>query len=182
MCKIIFIGFFCIVFHCNTYKLCAPFPIQIIIHIGWGCLFYPEIIIYHLSWFYSFTLGWFLLDLMDDTWPMIISCMVLLPEEATSDNSITIQTVVHCQSIYSHTQYMWPDLRKAGFHAHNSKTHFSPSNVSCTRWLTIQPGIDAESCPGCFCCGLFLTLVRHPWVYGSPSNGCISPWQADSWL
>ena len=35
---------------------------------------------------------------------------------------------------------MWPDLRKAGFHTHNSKTHFSPSNNSCTRWLTIQPG------------------------------------------
>ena len=28
-------------------------------------------------------------------------------------------------------QYMWPDLRKAGFHAHNNKTHFSPSNDSC---------------------------------------------------
>ena len=36
--------------------------------------------------------------------------------------------------------HMWPDLRKAGFHAHNSKAHFSPSNNSCTRWLTIQPG------------------------------------------
>ena len=70
---------------------------------------------------------------------------------------------------------MWPHLRKAGFHAHNSKTHFSPSNNGCTRWLTIQPGIDAESCPGCFCCGLFLRLVRRPRVYGSPSNGCISP-------
>ena len=78
--------------------------------------------------------------------------------------------------------HLWPDLRKAGFHAHNSKTHFSPSNNSCTRWLTIQPGVDAESCPGCFCCGLFLRLVRRPRVYGSPSNGCISPWQADSWL
>ena len=82
---------------------------------------------------------------------------------------------------YTYT-YMWPDLRKAGFHTHNSKTHFSPSNVSCTSWLTIQPGIDAESCPGCFCCGLFLRLVRRPRVYGSPSNGWISTWQADSWL
>ena len=70
--------------------------------------------------------------------------------------------------------YMWPDLRQAGFHAHNSKTHFSPSNNSCTRWLAIQPGINAESCPGCFCCGLFLRLVRRPRVYGSPSNACIS--------
>ena len=72
---------------------------------------------------------------------------------------------------------MWLDLRKAGFHTHNSKTHFSPSNNSCTRWLIIQPGIDAESCPGCFCCGLFLRLVRRPGVYGLPSNRCISPWQ-----
>ena len=106
MCKIIFIGFFCIVFHCNTYELCAPFAIQIVIHIGWECLFLTKIIIYHLSSFYSFTLDHFLLDLMDDTWPMIISCMVLLPEEATSDNSISIHTIAHCQSIYSHTQYM----------------------------------------------------------------------------
>ena len=26
-----------------------------------------------------------------------------------------------------------PDLRKATFHAHNIKTHFSPLNDSCTR-------------------------------------------------
>ena len=69
---------------------------------------------------------------------------------------------------------MWPDLRKAFFHAHNSNTHFSPSNNSCTHWLTIQPGIDAENWPGCFCCGLFLRIVRYPRVYGSPSNGCMS--------
>ena len=68
--------------------------------------------------------------------------------------------------------YMWPDLRKTSFHVHNSKTHFSPSNSSCSRWLTIQPGIDAESCLDCFCCSLFLRLVWHPRVYGSPSNGC----------
>ena len=30
-----------------------------------------------------------------------------------------------------------------------------------THYLTIQPGIGAESCPGCFCCGLFLRLVGH---------------------
>ena len=77
---------------------------------------------------------------------------------------------------------MWPDLRNSGFHTHNNKTHFSPSNNSCTCWLTLQPGIDAKSCPDCFCCGLFLRLVRRPRVYGSPTNGCISPWQADSWL
>ena len=32
------------------------------------------------------------------------------------------------------------------------------------------------------CCGLFLRLVGHPWVLRSPSNGFISPWQADSQL
>ena len=78
--------------------------------------------------------------------------------------------------------YLWPDLRKASCHAHNNKTHFSPSNDRCTCWLTIQPGIDSKSCPGCFCCGLFLRLVRCPRVFWSPSNGCMSPWQADSWL
>ena len=78
--------------------------------------------------------------------------------------------------------YMWPDLRKDVFHAHNSKTHFSPSNDSCIPWLTIQASIDAESYLGCFCCGLFLRRVRRPQVLGSRSNGCISPWQADSRL
>ena len=34
MCNSIFIGCFCIVFHCNTYKLYRPFSIQIVIHIG----------------------------------------------------------------------------------------------------------------------------------------------------
>ena len=29
--------------------------------------------------------------------------------------------------------HMRPDLRKAGFHARNNKTRFSPSNSSCTR-------------------------------------------------
>ena len=101
-------------------------------------------------------------------------------------NWIWIQQMLHRlhkqrNDIYQNYK-MWPDLRKAGFHAHNNKTHFSPSNDSCTCWLTIQPGIDAKSCPGYFCCGLFLKLVRRPRVYGSPSNGCISPWQADSRL
>ena len=91
--------------------------------------------------------------------------------------------IILCLKILGYTVYhMWPDLRKAAFHAHNGKTHFSPSHNSCTCWLTIQPGIDAQSCPGCFCCGLFLRLIRRSQVYGSPSNGCISPWQADSWL
>ena len=78
--------------------------------------------------------------------------------------------------------HMWPNLRKASFHAHNSKTHFSPSNNGCIHSLTIKPGIDAESCPGCFWCGLFLWLVGHPRVLRSPLNGSISPWQADSRL
>ena len=78
--------------------------------------------------------------------------------------------------------HMWPDLRKATFYAHNIKTHFSPLNNSCTHWLRIQVGIDAESYPGCFSCGLFLRPVRRPRVLGWPSDGYISPWQADSRL
>ena len=34
MCNCIFIGCFCVVFHCNTYELYQPFSIQIVIHIG----------------------------------------------------------------------------------------------------------------------------------------------------
>ena len=79
------------------------------------------------------------------------------------------------------THYMWPNLRKATFHAH-IKTQFSQLNDTCSHWLTIQAGIDAESCLGCFCCGLFLRPVRCPQVLVSPSNGYISPWQADSYL
>ena len=33
---------------------------------------------------------------------------------------------------------MWLDLIRSVFHAHNSKTHFSPSNDSCIYQLTIQ--------------------------------------------
>ena len=69
---------------------------------------------------------------------------------------------------------MWTDLREAGCQVHNGKSHFSPSNNSCTHWLTIQASIDVESCLSYFNCGLFLNLVRCPWVLGSPSNGSIS--------
>ena len=31
--------------------------------------------------------------------------------------------------------HMWPNLRKAGFHAHNSKTHISPSNDACILYI-----------------------------------------------
>ena len=77
-----------------------------------------------------------------------------------------------CHTIYIYIIIaMWSDLRKADFHAHNSKTHFSPSNNSS---LTIQASTDAESCLGCFCRDLFLRLVRCPQVVGLPSNGCMS--------
>ena len=46
--------------------------------------------------------------------------------------------------------YTWPHLRKASFHIHNSKTHFSPSNDSCTHELTNKAGIDAESYQAAF--------------------------------
>ena len=54
-------------------------------------------------------------------------------------------------------------------YTHNKKTHFSPSNDSCTHWLTIQPGIDTENCSGCFCCYLLLRLVRCPRMLGLSS-------------
>ena len=90
--------------------------------------------------------------------------------------------VLICKCVYKKIiiVHMWPEMRKTGFHTHSSKTHFSPSNDSCTHWLTIQAGIDTESCPGCFCCSLFMRLVIRPRALGLPSNGCISPWQADS--
>ena len=47
-------------------------------------------------------------------------------------------------------QDIWPDLRNAGFHLHNSMTHFSPSNNSYAHWLTIEAIIDAESCWAAF--------------------------------
>ena len=34
MCNSIFIGCFCVVFHCNTYELYRLFSVQIVIHIG----------------------------------------------------------------------------------------------------------------------------------------------------
>ena len=95
----------------------------------------------------------------------------------------TCLAVGYMEGRFSQIQsHLWLDLRKDAFHAHNSKTHFSPSNDSCIHWLTIQASIGAESCLGYFCCGLFLRLVRHPRVLGSPSNGSISPCQADTWL
>ena len=40
MCNSIFIGCFCVVFHCNTYELYRPFSVQIVIHIGLKLLNY----------------------------------------------------------------------------------------------------------------------------------------------
>ena len=69
--------------------------------------------------------------------------------------------------------HVWPGLRKAGFHAHNSITHVAPSNDSCTHWLTIQAGIDVDTCLGYFCCSLLLRNISCSSVLGSPSNICI---------
>ena len=94
----------------------------------------------------------------------------------------TLLRLCYCIIYGYFISYMWPNLRKVSFHAHNSKTHFLPSNKGCIHSLTIKPGIDAKSCPGCFWCGLFLRLVGHSRVLRSPLNGSISPWQADSRL
>ena len=96
-------------------------------------------------------------------WDCNIPIIELFKDSVKDDISPDIR---HISAI----MYMWPNLTKATFHAHNIKTHFSPSNDTCSHWLTIQAGIHAESCLGCFFCGLFLRPVRCPWVLRSPSN------------
>ena len=46
MCNSIFIGCFCVVFHCNTYELYRPFSIQTVIHIGLKYLIQPILTLY----------------------------------------------------------------------------------------------------------------------------------------
>ena len=53
---------------------------------------------------------------------------------------------------------MWLNLRKAGFHAHKSKIHFSPLNDRRTHWITTQASIDAESLPVDFVVACFKGL------------------------
>ena len=46
--------------------------------------------------------------------------------------------------------------------------HFSPSSNSSTHALANNSdryGVGGRSCPGCFCCSLFLRLVRHPHAF-----------------
>ena len=49
------------------------------------------------------------------------------------------------------------------------------SCTNCTHQLTFQAGISAESCPGCFCCGLFLRLVWHTLCSGGLLQMALSP-------
>ena len=84
-------------------------------------------------------------------------------------------TIVNCNAVlYFSVTYVTAFEKRRLTHTHNSKTHYSPSNDSCIHRLTIQASIDAESCLGCFCWGLFLRLVRCPWVLALSSNGSIS--------
>ena len=64
---------------------------------------------------------------------------------------------------------MWPDLRKATFHAHNIMTHFSPLNDSCTHWLIIQAVMDAA--------GLLLV-----WLVSEACQTSMSAQVAFKWL
>ena len=50
---------------------------------------------------------------------------------------------------------MWLDLRKAGFHAHNGRPHFSLSINSLTNILTFHACLSAKALLVCFCQGLF---------------------------
>ena len=56
---------------------------------------------------------------------------------------------------YTYIIHKWQDLKNANFHVYSSKTHFLPSNDNCTQWLTIKPGIDAESFRDYFCYDFF---------------------------
>ena len=47
------------------------------------------------------------------------------------------------------------DLRKPGFHTHNSKIHVSPSHNICTHQQAFQAGISAESYQGAFAVACF---------------------------
>ena len=70
-------------------------------------------------------------------WYHFMSLNMSFCNSIISMNSIIIRFALLLQRYLK----LWPDLRKAGFHTHNSKTHFSPSKNSCTHWLTRQAGI-----------------------------------------
>ena len=77
---------------------------------------------------------------------------------------------------------MWLDLRKAGFHAHNGRSHFSLLIHSFTNRLTFHASLSGKSLPVCFSWGLFYRPVRRPRVCGWTSQHCGWPEQNLNWL
>ena len=69
--------------------------------------------------------------------------------------------------------YIWLDLRKSGFHACNSKTHFLLSNNSCTCKLT------NNSCK--YWCWRFPGLLLL-WLVSEACQMSMSGWVAFKWL
>ena len=69
--------------------------------------------------------------------------------------------------------------KPASTHTTSRHTFHHQTIVVHYKLRTIKAGIDAESFPGWFCCGLFLRLVRHPRVFRLPSTRSVSPWKAD---
>ena len=51
--------------------------------------------------------------------------------------------------------YMWLDLRKPGFHAHNDRPHISLSLDGCTIRLSFHASLSAKGFTVCFYWGLF---------------------------
>ena len=77
---------------------------------------------------------------------------------------------------------MWLDLRKAGFHTHNGRPHFSLLLDSLTNGLTFHASPSAQGSPVCFCWGLFHRRVWRPRRRGCSSRGLGWSQQNVNWL
>ena len=98
---------------------------------------------------------------------------------------IYINIIYTCIYIYIYIYLYRTKFEKSWLPCTHNKTHFTPSNNSCTHWLTIQPDICTESCPGCFCYGLsdvhkcFGPLQMAAYPLGKQTAGCNS---TNNWL
>ena len=86
---------------------------------------------------------------------------------------------LHNNSLLDNSNYIIIDsIQKCG---HQNVTGYYNSSLPHTQqqytssYNSCTAGIGTESCPSCFCCGLFLRLIRRPWMLGWSLNGFISP-------
>ena len=79
---------------------------------------------------------------------------------------------------------MWLNMKKASFHAHNGRPHFSLYMLinSLTNVLTFHACLSAKGLPVCFYQGLFSRPAWCPWMRGSSSWGFGWLEQSVSWL